>query len=302
MSAAPRAIHESVRAKTFDVICAGESQWKLARAGGPFWRRFRGARLRPGGGPANVALALVHQGFRVGLATVAADDELSRAWRDRAAAANIDVGGVTLAAPTEQIVVVAEGSDADAPVFAEEEEPPFEVPSGWSAQTLVLSGVSPVVSHAAALCRAARAARRDGSLVVLDFNAGVRAWSGHDPRTIQMVLREVDVARCTLADLAVLGLDVDAVRAHLRDTAVIVVGSGTTGAVATGPFGVVDYVPAGAARLQRSGGGDAFTAALAATLTRRGRPGESPEALWRRALQRGYAAAHAHQRGVDAAR
>ncbi|MFI5298780.1 MAG: PfkB family carbohydrate kinase [Polyangiales bacterium] len=293
-------VHDLSGTKTFDVICAGESQWKLARTGGPFWRRFRGARLRPGGGPASVALLLARQGFRVGLATVVSDDDRGRQWHDQVAASGIDVDGVLLARPAERVVVVEEGNEEGTTVFAEEDEPPFVVPRGWSSKALVLSGLSPVVSHAAALCKAARAARRDGALVVLDFNAGVRTWAGHDARTILMVLREVDVAHCTLADLAVLGIDIGTVRANVRDTTVIVVGSGTTGAVATGPFGAVDYVPPGVTRTQKGGGGDAFIAAVVATLTRPGRLGESPAALWRRALQRGYVAANAHQRAAEA--
>jgi sugar/nucleoside kinase (ribokinase family) len=147
-----------------------------------------------------------------------------------------------------------------------------------------------VLSHAAALCRAARAARRRGALVLLDFDASLHVWVGREPRTVRMVLREVDVARCSLADLAVLGLDASAVRAALRPGATLVVSDAMGGIVATGPFGEVAVAPADATRTQR-GGGDALTAALCAELTRSGEPGESPSARWHRALLRGRLAA-----------
>ncbi|MFI5299157.1 MAG: carbohydrate kinase family protein [Polyangiales bacterium] len=297
--AATPGVQPPVGTKTFDVICAGEFNWKVARAGGPFWKIHRGARLRPGGGPANVAVALASQGLRVGLATVLADDALGREWYERSAASGIDLDGVILAAPRTTMVLVDGDDGACSEAFVAEEEPPIELPSGWTSRVLVLSGLSPVISHAAALCKAARAAKRSGALVVIDFNAGFRAWAGHDAATIQMVLQEVDVARCSPADLAVLGMDVDATRKALRRDAVLVLGSGTMGAVATGPFGEVGYVPPGSSRHREIGGGHAFTAALCATLLRRAPPGESPNALWRRALQRGYVAANAHVRAAD---
>lgn len=194
----------------------------------------------------NVALALARHGLRVGLATVLADDAFGRTSLEKIAAAKVDVGGVALARPRAGFVLVdSSGGARQVPSFAEEEAP-LEVPAGWSSPIMVLSGLSPVVSHAAALCKVARASRRDGALVLIDFNASLHIWVGRDPRTIRMVLREVDVARCSFADLAVLGMDVATVRAALRPTAVLVVSDGIGGAVATGPFGEVALAPRGA--------------------------------------------------------
>ncbi len=240
-----------------------------------------------------VALALASQGLHVGLATVLADDTFGRGNAERIAAAGVDIGGVTFARPGKGFVLVdASGGANQVPTDAEK-EPPLAVPVGWSSQVLLLSGLSPMVSRAAALCKAARAARREGSFVLIDFNASLHVWAGRDPRTIRMVLREVDAARCSLADLAVLGVDVATVRAALRGGAVLVVSDGSGGAVATGSFGDVAFIPPQGTRLRTTGAGDACAAAICAELTRHGEPGESPGARWFRALQRGHAAASA---------
>jgi 2-dehydro-3-deoxygluconokinase len=285
MYATTRVVPDSRRAKRFDVICAGEALWKLAPSGGLSGHRSAGVGLRPGGGAVNVALALTRQGLRTGLATVLTDDAFGREGLERLAASGVDVGGVSLARPRAGFVLVdASGGAKQVPSVAEQEVP-LEVPVGWSSQILVLSGLSPVVSHAAALCKAARAARREGALVLIDFNASLHIWAGRDPRTIRMVLREVDVARCSFADLAVLGLDVATVRAELRRTAILVVSDGRS-AVATGPFGEVSFVQREGVRLRPFGAGDAFTAAICAELARPSEPGESSSSLWYRALQR----------------
>jgi sugar/nucleoside kinase (ribokinase family) len=150
-----------------------------------------------------------------------------------------------------------------------------------------------VLSHGAALCKAARAARRAGTIVVVDVNARWHVWAGRDPRAIRTVLREADVVRCSAEDLAVLGLDVATVRAALRRTAVLVVSNGTRSAWATGPFGEIAQAPRGPAVFRPTGAGDAFTAALCAELVRAGNAGENRIELWERALERGHAAATA---------
>lgn len=254
-----------------DVICAGEVLWKVAPLG-------EAVKLRPGGGAVNVALALAQAGARVGLATVLADDEVSRRSIAKIAEAGVDVAGVTLAKPRGGLVVVdAVGGAIEVGGRGMDDHEPLKVPSEWTAQILVLSGLSPVVAHAAAMVREARRARRAGTLVVIDFNASLHAWAGRDARTIHMVLREVDVARCGVADLAVLGMEMAEVREVLRESAVFVVSDPTGGATATGPFGEVSC--------KAGGKGDAFTSAICRELLRRGDPGESVTARWHRALR-----------------
>jgi sugar/nucleoside kinase (ribokinase family) len=289
MHAAPRVVSDSGRVKRFDVICAGETQWKIAdppSSSSPM-------RLRPGGGAVNVALALAREGLRVGLATVLVDDELGRGSLERIAAARIDVEGITLASPRAGLALLDASGRPEQLSLAHSREMPLEVPVGWSSQVMLLSGLSPVVPHAAALCKAARAARRAGALVALDFNASLHVWAGRDPRTVRMILREVDVARCSYSDLAVLGVDVASARASLRESAVLIVSDARGGASAAGPFGEVTFVPRDRSRLRLHGAGDAFTAGVCRELTRPREPGASPAAFWDAVLRRGYAASSA---------
>lgn len=284
-------VEETRRPKSFDVVCAGEALWKLATPRGPTAKGLPSVRLRPGGGAVDVALALARQGLRVGLATVLTDDKLGRARFERIAASGVDVGGVALSRPRSGFVLVDASGGANQVPADVEERPPLEIPEGGKSDVLLLSGLSPVVSHAAALCKAARAARRKGTFVLLDFNASLHVWAGRDPRTIRMVLREVDAARCSVADLAVVGLDVEMVRAFLRQSAVLTVSDGNGGATATGPFGEVVLVPPAANLRRAHGSGDSVAAALCVELTRPGEVGESPSARWHRALRRGHAGA-----------
>ena len=107
-----------------------------------------------------------------------------------------------------------------------------------------------------------------------------------------MLLREVDVARFSVADLAVLGLELEGVRNALRSSATVVVGDPSDRLIARGPFGEVVLTP------QRSearhafpmaGAGDALTTAICRELAAPVERGESPSSLWHRALQRGAA-------------
>jgi sugar/nucleoside kinase (ribokinase family) len=184
----------------------------------------------------DVATRLAQRGLRVGLATVFDDDRRGRAQKARLAERRVDVGGVRLeAAATGLVVVDAVGGELD--VLAERgASREFEIPRGWSSQVLLVSGLSPLTSKAAALCRAARRARRDGAIVVLDASGSLRQWAGRDPRTMAMVVREAHVVRCSVLDLAILGTDAASFRRALRADATLVVCDGA-GAIATGPFG-----------------------------------------------------------------
>lgn len=258
----------------FDVICAGEA---LA-----LWNAVgMQPRLRPGGGAVNAAFALARRGLRVGLATVVADDTFGRTLTSRLAAAGVDIGGVVLAAPRTDLVVVHGTGTAGEVVSYRDDEKPVTVPAGWSSEVLLLSGLSPVVAEAAALCKAARAARRAGTIVVVDVNARWQVWAGRDSRAIRMLLREADVVRCSARDLATLHLDVADVRASSRREAVLVLTSELGDAIASGPFGEVTVRATGPRSIEE---GDALTAGVCAALARAGTPGEDRADLWRRAL------------------
>jgi sugar/nucleoside kinase (ribokinase family) len=235
-----------------------------------------------------VAVRLSRAGFGVGLATALGDDSAGRALCARIAAAGVDVGGVKLTPPGSGLFFV-QGAGADRQVIAHVgQERAFAVPPGWQAQVLLLSGLSPVLAHAAALCKAARAARRAGSIVVVDVNARPHVWAGHDPRAVRSVLREADVVRCSAEDLVTLDLDPRAVRAAMRAEGVLVSGDLVGDAWAMGPFGeVVDPRPAGPPIAPPSG--DAITAAVCGELARGGPATLTRADPWRRALAAGRA-------------
>jgi 2-dehydro-3-deoxygluconokinase len=278
----------SPRVSTFDVICAGEALWDLAAPGAA------SLRFRPGGGAVNAAVALARSGLRVGLAAALGDDAPGRALLARVAAAGVDVEGVALV-PARTGLVVLEDAGGTQHVVAHraEDELPVSVPAGWAAAVLLLSGISPALAPIAGLCRAARAARRTGTVVVVDLNARWHLWAGRDPRTLHALLREADVVRCSAADLAGLGLDDAQVRAVMRQSAALVLTQGAGAARVTGPFGEIALRPPVVATTRAAGAGDAFTAAICAEIARAGDHGPARPDLWTRAIQRGHAAAGA---------
>jgi 2-dehydro-3-deoxygluconokinase len=236
----PRWMAPAPALRSFDVVCIGEARWNLAGSHGRGRRPAKaGPRLLPGGGAINTAVAVARQGLRVGLVTALTDDTLGRSLRARVAAAGVDVGGVVLRPPSSGLVFV-EGLGASRDVLPfREVEAPIVAPAAWTSQVLLLSGLSPVVSYGATLCKAARAARRTGTTVVLDVLAQRYAWVGRDPRTIRMLLREVDVVRCTSDDLFALDVALEEIRGELRPSAVLVASNGAGSVWASGPFGEV---------------------------------------------------------------
>ncbi|MFO0759587.1 MAG: PfkB family carbohydrate kinase [Byssovorax sp.] len=275
-------------ATTFDVICAGEALWDLAHPDGA------SLRLRPGGGAVNAAVALARSGLRVGLAAALADNAPGRALLAKVAAAGVDVRGVALV-PARTGLVVLEGTGGAQHMIAHraEDELPVSIPDGWAAPVLLLSGVSPALAPIAGLCRAARAARRAGTTVVVDLNARWRLWAGRDPRTLHALLREADVVRCSLADLFGLQIDDAQVRAVMRPSSALVLTQGAGAARAVGPFGEIVLSPPVVATTTAAGVGDAFTAAICAEIARAGDHGPERPDLWTRAIQRGHLAAGA---------
>src|SRR6185312_7986457 len=83
-----------------------------------------------------------------------------------------------------------------------------------------------ITSKAAALWKAARRARREGTAVVLDVTGSLRQWAGADARMMSMVLRTADVVRCSHLALAVLGTDSPSVRRSMRPDGTLVVSEG----------------------------------------------------------------------------
>lgn len=224
-----------------DVICAGRSQWSLT-ADRP---------MRLLGGVIDIAVDLAKRRYRVGLATMLWSDAYGRKIHEKARALGIDTAGITFGSG----VVLVEATTGQ---LASRVEPAIEIPPSWSSQVLLLSGLTPVVAHSASACRAARAARKAGSIVVLDVNAQWQLWAGHDPRAMRMLLREADVVHCSSEDMFVLDLDVAGLRRATRTNATLVMSTAKGVAVSSGDG---DFIALPRTR-------DAITSSICAELAR----------------------------------
>jgi sugar/nucleoside kinase (ribokinase family) len=265
------------RRENFDVVCAGEPLWKGPRDP----HGFAGASTNAG--LLNVTRMLALTRVRVGLATVLQDDRLGRTWLAALAAMRrLDVSGVKLGSPVTELVVVDAAGGQSSVISEAGAAPEIEIPASWSSQVLLLSGLSAVTSRLAAFCKAARRARRDGTLVVLDVVGSLRHWAGRDPRVISMVLREADVVRCSYLDLAVIGADSANVRRALRPNATLVINNGG----ASTAIGAFDEVRVKAPRTSIAPEvlAEACTAAICAEFARPRSDAETASARWHRIL------------------
>lgn len=259
----------------FDVICAGEPIWRSAAV--------HADRIQPRPSTArivDIAKRLARTDLRVGVATVLDDDRRGRALRAEMESARIDVDAVRLA-PARPGIVVVDGVGGERDVLDETDSSrELAIPDEWSSQVLLLCGLSPFTGRAAALCRAARKARRAGTVVVLDAAGSFQQWAGRDPRTLAMVIREAHVVRCSSMDLAILGMESTAVRRAMRGDATLLVGD-DDGITATGPFGEVRVRRA----LHADEASEECTSAVCRDLARPPRTTESAAARWERVLR-----------------
>lgn len=266
------------RARHFATVCIGEAA--LALPG-----------LRPCGGALEAAVHLVRRGVRTGLVAAIEDDARGRAVLADVREAGVDVDGVALVPPRSRILTA---STRRVVPLSGDEQPALSIPEGWTYELLLISGLSPALLPAAALCRAARAARRTGACVVVDVNARRSQWKGQDPRQIHAILREADVVRCSTDDLVSLWTDSTSLRAAMRPTATFVATDGAGEAIASGPFGEVAVAPREVLRTSVPGAGDAFTAAICRELL------DAPARVeWDRVLMRAHAAANERIRAAD---
>jgi sugar/nucleoside kinase (ribokinase family) len=263
------------RRRNFEVICAGE----------PLWRAAREPHGYASAGLLNIARMLAFTRLHVGLSTALDDDRLGRTSLAELAALGIDVGGVRRASTVTDLVVVDAAGGQSSVIAERGVAPDLEIPPSWSSQVLLLSGLSPVTSRLAAFCKAARSARREGAVVVLDVVGSMRHWAGRDARVIAMVLREADVVHGSLFDLAVIGADSAIVRQAMRPQAALVVHDGD-GVTATGAFGDV-RVPMPRGAITAEAFAEGCTAAICAEHARPQRLAESPSGRWHRILRQG---------------
>lgn len=262
-----------IGARSFDVICAGSSSLVVAADG---------SATRIGGGAARTAIALARRDLRTAVATVLADDASGRTVRAKVASTGVDVTGVVLAPAQSGLFFVRGGALQS--LAKGKEEPPVAIPEDWSAKVLLLSGMSPSVSSAAALCKAARAARRVGTIVMVDLHADWNAWKGQNWRSIRMILREADVVWASGEDLVGLNLDLVSARSAMRENAIFV--SHLAGRIsASGVFGEVTH----ASKRGPIDADDDCIAAVAFELVHAPGAIERDAAIWSRALTRACA-------------
>jgi sugar/nucleoside kinase (ribokinase family) len=264
------------RRRTFDVICAGEPLWETtARPVG-----HRSPRMRAG--LLDITRMLARRGIHVGLATVLEDDDFGRTSRRELATLGVDVRAVKMAAIARDFAIVdAAGGQSLLGSESRDEAPP-EVPTAWGSQVLLLSGLSATTSRLAAFCKAARRARREGTVVVLDLTGNLRGWIDREPRVLSMLLRDADVVRSSFVDLAMIGVGATDVRSSMRPGATLVIND-HDGTVVTGAFGEVrtkSFEPAIDPRRYA----ECCTAAICAELAKPSACGESPAGRWHRVL------------------
>ncbi len=240
----------------FDVICVGEAVLAPAGTG-----------LVATGGAVRTASALACAELRVGLCAVVPEDPRAYLAVDEVRARGIAVDGVVHSVAFR--------------------ETPAALPDAWSADLLVISGVTPALAPAARLCRDARAVRRRGGMVVVDLNARPELWREHDARVCHALLREAHLVRCSTADAFALWMDVATIRGAMNPSGILVITDGPGPARAHGPFGDAIVAPPRThlGRL-RAGAGDAFTASIVAQLVR-----PTAQTAWDRALVAAHAAA-----------
>jgi sugar/nucleoside kinase (ribokinase family) len=268
---------ETQRPQRFDVICAGHPLWRASKPSLVESARALGSAF------VNVTKMMSQARLRVGWATALEDDRLGRALLADMAAIDVAVRAVKRA-PVDTDLVVVDASGGWSGLASDRGgTTQVEIPPSWSSQVLLLSGLTPVTSSLAAFSKAARRARRDGTVVVLDLVGSLRDWNNHDPRVISMVLRDADVVRCNFFDLAVIRTDTGAVRRAMRSSATLVLDD-ESGATAVGPFGEV-RVQASRESGAREILAECYTAAVCVEYARPRGIAETPEGRWHRVLR-----------------
>lgn len=286
-----------------DVLCFGEALWDLHGPPGVSFTEAKALRLRPGGAAVNVALKLARRERTVGLAAAVGADVLGEALTARVAARGVEVELVQRAPQRTGVVFVEHGARGRRIVgYRDADEVTPRLAPGWTARVLFLTGLAPSEEQAARFGEAAREARRQGALVVVDANARPRLWRGRAAGAALDLLGEADVVKASADDLATMGLTAEQARGRMRDDAVLVLTAGEGAASATGRFGEVTRAPRALEAVDTMGAGDAFSAGMLLELLDAA-PGEDgdPRALWDRALRRGHALARARLRSRNPA-
>lgn len=259
---------------------------------------------RPGGSPANVAVALARLGAAVALATALGPDGRGDRVLEHLRTAGVGLAGDPVLLPRTSTAVATVWEDGSAS-YDFDVAGQLSVPGADPRRRHVHAGsIAAVLEPGASAVVASLGEHAATATISYDVNARP-AVTGAGPRLTEAVLRVARVADLVKAsdeDLAVvfpdLGLD-DAVRTLLAaGPAAVILTRGARGASCATAHGRVD-VPADTTPVADTiGAGDSFCAALlhdldaTGFLGRTGRPlTTAPTAIWERALRRATSAA-----------
>lgn len=238
-----------------------------------------GAAERPGGSPANVAVALGRLGRSVVLATRVADDARGRSIRSWLT--NAGVGMIPLGAPDRTSTALARIDDAGDATYEFDLDWTLPVdaqlPSARIAHTgSVPTTLAPGADEVASLIERVRPA----ALVSYDPNIRPALTGGHADalRRVERLVTLADVVKASADDVAWLYPDatVEEVARRWGDMhpALVVVTDGPAGSLAVGRAGTVRVPAAATTVVDTVGAGDTFMGALIDTLL--GFDGEGP--------------------------
>lgn len=285
-----------------DVACFGELLWDFYEAEpktdkAPIAKLFR---RELGGTSANVAVALARLGLRAAVIGAVGEDKLGAALEAQLVTEGVDTTHmVRLSASTGITVVTQSGSGEasfipyrGADVLLDEQR--ITTAMGKARFTL-LSSTSMLPSARAATEKFLGYVEKAKSLIVVDLNVRAHLWADSDDMRGAMkdlVARAV-LIKASERDLgAVAGKrGISWLEEHAKQATWILT-RGENGAAAVGAHGQASAPTKRVRCVDRSGGGDAFTAGVLAVLARAGaRPGGADwrdVKLWTRALEVGH--------------
>jgi len=282
-----------VDAAELDVVCAGEALFDLATLPGEGFAEATQLSLSPGGAAVNIALALAKLGRKSALVAAIGEDALGAALVDKLARAGVETRFCTRVAERTGLVLIERGARGTRVVPYRGRESFPIVEESVKTRALVLTGVVPSTEQESAFLSSARTQRQKGARVVLDLNARRGVWAARSwgAPTFLGVIGMAHLVKCSVEDLAVMGLELEAVRASLDSHATLIVTSGAGATRAFAPFGDLSIAPAALEVMDAIGAGDAFSAGLVAEIVSAPVEELGGPDLLRRAIERGHACA-----------
>ncbi|MGP3533553.1 carbohydrate kinase family protein [Microbacterium sp. RD1] len=248
----------------YDVVVLGEALIDVVHTSA-------GAAERPGGSPANVAVALGRLGRSVALATRVADDAGGRSIRSWLADAKVET--IALGAPARTSTALARIDDAGDATYEFDLDwavpADAQVPGARLVHTgSVATTLSPGADAVASLIERARVE----AIVTYDPNIRPALTGGREDalRRVERLVALADVAKASADDLAWLYPDATTEEVARRwcevHPALVVVTDGAAGALAVGRAGAVRVPATTTTILDTVGAGDTFMGTLIDTL------------------------------------